>query len=224
MLPKLAERMASIWVRIITFMNNAVERAALIIFPLILTYVPQTHCVAFTSLLDQMFHFAGFTSNSVSTQRLGSVRRFNCGNVNRENEKIKQKGSRIKNWTALFIVRVCLFGLWIRLFRFSLGIVFVGYLLAPCLLPVCRDHLPDHLMCPTWCWSHCLLVCCPLLYIVQSVCHAWSFVSSPIKLASWNFVCFALSFNSTLPFWITFACGLLCLSKQYLFIYQGIHR
>lgn len=46
-------------------MQSECNPAALIIFPLILTHVPQTACVAFMASLDQMFHLAGFTSNSV---------------------------------------------------------------------------------------------------------------------------------------------------------------
>lgn len=63
--------------------------AALIIFQLILTYVPQTDCVAFTAPLDQMFHFAGVTSNSASDQSCDDVKgwKSDCANLNKENER-----------------------------------------------------------------------------------------------------------------------------------------
>lgn len=66
-----------------------------------LQYVPQTDCVAFAASLDQMFHFADVTSNSISTQILWwntGVKSFNSTNSNRENEKVKQKGARGNNW------------------------------------------------------------------------------------------------------------------------------
>lgn len=51
--------------------------AALITFQLILTYVPQIDCVAFAASLDQMFHFAGITSNFVPSQRFSDVMNVN---------------------------------------------------------------------------------------------------------------------------------------------------
>ncbi len=59
--------------------------------------VPPAECVAFIASLDQMFHLAGFTSNSaVETQRLSGVRSFNCRSSIIEDESMKQKGSSRK--------------------------------------------------------------------------------------------------------------------------------
>lgn len=71
--------------------------AALIIFQLILTYVPQTDCVAFTALPDQMFHFADVTSNLVSSRSLSGAESFNYTKLKRENEGKKQNRCRGNN-------------------------------------------------------------------------------------------------------------------------------
>lgn len=93
MMPKVAVRYASIWMKIMTLINYPVggvnmsatlplpqrintkinEAATAITFELILMYVPPMDCVAFKALLEQMFHFAGITSSPVISHIFSNV-------------------------------------------------------------------------------------------------------------------------------------------------------